>query len=165
MVHERSVPEGRNRERFAAQIEKVEASFQRLMDTAPVRMDEHRSSTPRKAGVYVISEQGHALYFGRTRDLRRRLTDHRSSSVSKAALAVRMARCETGLRASYKREHSAPHLYKTDEAFRAAFDSATERISAMRVQYVVEEDDVRQALLEIYAAVQLDTPYNSFRTT
>ena len=64
----------------------------------------------------------------------------------------------------YKREHSAPHLYKTDEV-RAAFDSATERISAMRVQYVVEEDDVRQALLEIYAAVQLDTPYNSFRTT
>ena len=165
MVHERSVPEGRNRERFAAQIEKVQASFQRLMETAPVRMDEHRSSTLRKAGVYVISEQGRALYVGRTRDLRRRLNDHCSSSVYKAALAVRMARWETGLRASYKREHSARHLYKTDEVFRAAFDSARQRISAMRVQYVVEEDDVCQALLEIYAAVQLDTPYNSFRTT
>ena len=76
-----------------------------------------------------------------------------------------MARCDTGLSASYKREHSARHLVDTNEAFRAAFSSATERISAMHVLYVVEEDDVRQALLEIYAAVQLETPYNSFRTT
>ena len=165
MTNERSVRGGRNRERFAGQLEIVEASFRRLVARALVRMDEHRSTTPKRAGVYVIVERDRAIYVGRTRDLRRRLNDHLSSSVSKAALAVRMARDDTGLRASYKKEHSARHLFKTDEAFRAAFNSATERISAMHVLYVIEEDDVRQALLEIYAAVQLNTPYNSFRTT
>lgn len=153
------------REGFARQLEMAEASFRHLVARPLVRMGQHRSTTPKRAGVYVIVEQNRAIYVGRTRDLRRRLNDHLSSSVSKAALAVRMARCDTGLRASYKREHSARHLLKTNEAFRRAFDSATERIRAMRVRYVIEEDDVRQALLEIYAAVQLDTRYNSFRTT
>ena len=113
----------------------------------------------------MIVEQDSAIYVGRTRDLRRRLNDHLSSSVSKAALAVRMARCDTGLHANYKKERSAGHLIETHEGFRAAFNCATERIGAMHVRYVVEEDDIRQALLEIYAAVQLETPYNSFRTT
>ena len=165
MVNERSVHAGRNRERFAAELEIVEASFRRLVAQPLVCLGGHRSTTPKKPGVYVIIEQDRAIYVGRTRDLRRRLNDHLSSSVSKAALAVRMARCDTGLSANYRRERSARHLFDTDEDFRAAFNSATERIGTMHVRYVVEENDVRQALMEIYAAVQLETPYNSFRTT
>ena len=34
----------------------------------------------------------------------------------------------------------------------------------MDLRYVEETDQVRQCLLEIYAAVVLDTPYNSFGT-
>jgi hypothetical protein len=35
----------------------------------------------------------------------------------------------------------------------------------MQVRYVAEEDQLRQALLEIYAAVALNTKYNKFKTT
>ena len=35
----------------------------------------------------------------------------------------------------------------------------------MQVRYVEERDPVRQALLEIYTAVELRASYNSFETT
>ena len=160
-----SIWEGRKRERFAGQLEIVEASYRRLVKRPLVRMDEHRSKTRKEAGVYVIEERDRAIYVGRSRDLRRRLNDHLSASVSKAALAVRMARAATGLHANYKKERSARHLFDTNETFRAAFKSATERIGAMHVRWEAEEDDVCQALLEIYAAVELESPFNSFGTT
>ena len=50
---------------FAGQLEMVEASFRRLVARPRVRMDEHRSTTPKKAGVYVIVEQDRAIYVGR----------------------------------------------------------------------------------------------------
>jgi len=51
-----------------------------------------------------------------------------------------------------------------DPAFRAAFDQAKTRIREMDVRFVEVANPVRQALLEIYVAVSLRTPYNDFRT-
>ena len=45
-----------------------------------------------------------------------------------------------------------------------AFEQAKDRIRQMYVRYVEESDPIRQCLLEIYAAVALDTPYNDFST-
>jgi len=41
---------------------------------------------------------------------------------------------------------------------------AKERIRGMEYRYVEEADQNRQALLEIYCAVVLATPYNDFGT-
>lgn len=76
-----------------------------------------------------------------------------------------MARLNSHLPANYRRNRSAVYLLEHNSRFRAEFDKARERISALQVRYVREDDDVRQALLEIYAAIRLDTPYNSFRTS
>ena len=51
-----------------------------------------------------------------------------------------------------------------DPTFAAAFQAAKERIRGMEYRYVEETDQNRQALLEIYCAVVLDTPYNDFGT-
>lgn len=48
--------------------------------------------------------------------------------------------------------------------FRPEFEYAKERVAQMEFRAVQETDQVRQALLEIYCAVQLQTPYNKFRT-
>ncbi len=48
--------------------------------------------------------------------------------------------------------------------FKSAFDKAKERIALMDTRFVEESDPVRQALLEIYAATVLKTPYNDFDT-
>jgi len=51
-----------------------------------------------------------------------------------------------------------------DVVFAGAFIAAKERIRAMEYRYVEEADQNRQALLEIYCAVVLRTPYNDFGT-
>ena len=48
--------------------------------------------------------------------------------------------------------------------FAAAFAAAKERIRRMEYRYVEEDDQTRQALLEIYCAVVLGTTYNDFGT-
>jgi hypothetical protein len=51
-----------------------------------------------------------------------------------------------------------------DPVFTAAFEDAKEQIRAMDYRFVEERDQNRQALLEIYCAVVLGTPYNDFGT-
>jgi hypothetical protein len=46
--------------------------------------------------------------------------------------------------------------------FSTAFTEAKARIRKMDVRFVEESDPTRQALLEIYVAVVLATPYNDF---
>jgi hypothetical protein len=48
--------------------------------------------------------------------------------------------------------------------FAGAFTTAKERIGGMEYRYVEEADQNLQALLEIYCAVVLATPYNDFGT-
>jgi hypothetical protein len=48
--------------------------------------------------------------------------------------------------------------------FAGAFMAAKERIRGMDYRYVEETDQNQQALLEIYCAVVLGTPYNDFGT-
>jgi hypothetical protein len=79
-----------------------------------------------------------------------------------AAFAFRLAREATGnLKASYKKEGSRAHLMESPE-FKIAFELAKARIRAMELRYVEEADPLRQAVLEMYIAVVLATPYNDF---
>jgi hypothetical protein len=81
-----------------------------------------------------------------------------------AAFAFRLAREQTGnLKASYKPEGSRADLMR-DPAFVTAFETAKARIRNMDTRFVSEPQPVRQALLEIYAAIALETPYNDFDT-
>jgi hypothetical protein len=80
-----------------------------------------------------------------------------------AAFAFRLARETTGnLKATYKKGEGSRSALMEDEEFVAAFDASKARIRKMSLRFVEESDPVRQALLEIYVAVVLSTPYNDF---
>src|SRR5262249_51022532 len=64
--------------------------------------------------------------------------------------------------ASYQPKGSRAQLER-DGTFGPAFVAAKSRVSKMDVRYVEESDPLRQALLEIYVAMALDTPHNSFK--
>ena len=49
-----------------------------------------------------------------------------------------------------------------DAKFVAAFNKAKDRIHGMDFRFVEEVNSIRQCLLEIYVAVEMETPYNSF---
>jgi hypothetical protein len=62
---------------------------------------------------------------------------------------------------SYRPNGSRAQLEK-DHIFGPAFVAAKSRVSIMDVRYIAENDPHRQALLEMYVAIALNTRYNSF---
>lgn len=151
---------------FAELAERLDPSFRRLLAMKPFTPVSLPKGMP-KEGIYLFSENQKHLYVGRSRNIRGRIARHSrpSSTHRMAAFAFRLAREATGhLVASYKKEGSRSKLVQ-DPAFRAAFDQSKTRIREMDVRFVEESDPVRQALLEIYVAVSLRTPYNDFRTS
>ena len=118
------------------------------------------------SGVYLFTERGKHLYVGRSNRLRKRIPLHyRSASKhSSAAFAFRLARKSTRRQvASYKTEGSRKQL-AADPAFARAFLRAKERVGRMAIRFVEEKDQLRQTLLEVYAAAVLSTPFNDFNT-
>ena len=112
-----------------------------------------------------MSEGDRHLYVGRSNDIRKRLSRHcRPGATHRmAAFAFRLAREATGnLKATYKSRAGSRAALIADESFLAAFNNAKARISRMSVRFVEETDPIRQALLEIYVSVVLQTPYNDF---
>jgi hypothetical protein len=118
------------------------------------------------AGIYLFSEANQHVYVGRSNRLRSRLQEHSrpSSDRFNATFAFRIACAQTGQQvATYKKNASRANLMHTP-VFRDAFIAAKQRVRKMLIRFVEENDPVRQALLEIYAAVALKTPYNDFDT-
>lgn len=152
------------KELFREIMTEVERKYDALMTAAAFKCSTVPKSLAGKPGVYLFSEGGVPLYVGRTDDLRKRLANHRHRSHNTATFAFLLARHETGIReASYQPSGSRADLLKNDPAFGAAFDKARERIADMDVKVVEEDDPVRQALLEVYAAFVSGAKYNDFQ--
>jgi len=148
---------------FRGLVESLEPKHRALVGMAPVKYGTLPRELPNR-GIYLFSEGADHLYVGRTNRMRERLRGHciPSGSHFTATFAFRIARKTTGrIAASYSKSGSRAELLK-EEAFAAAFEAAKRRITSMDLRYVEETDPTRQALLEIYAATVLKTPYNDF---
>lgn len=116
--------------------------------------------------VYLFTEDAAPLYVGRSNHFRQRLGNHcrQSSRANQSVFAFKLAREEAGLtEASYTGPNTRAGLM-TNPAFAEGFKAAIQRLNRMQIRFVEEPDQVRQALLEIYCAIALQTPYNDFST-
>jgi hypothetical protein len=132
---------------------------------SPVKIATLKGKQPAKC-IYLFSENGRYLYVGRTRNLRQRLRHHSNPAAphNQAVFAFKLAREATGRTvASYSKKGSRAEL-QNDPQFAEAFTKAKARVHEMELRFVEETDPLRQALLEIYVAVALGTPYNDFET-
>ena len=148
---------------FREYIESLEPSFQRLMKMKPVSVAALPTGTP-ISGIYLFSENDEHLYVGRTNTIRKRLQNHcrPSSGHNSATFAFRLARQITGItQATYTAKGSRSDLEK-DPTFSPIFIAQKERIRNMNVRFVSEPEAMRQALLEMYVSVSLETPHNDF---
>jgi hypothetical protein len=151
--------------RFMILLQSLLPKFRELVAMAPVRYGVLPRLIPIR-GIYLFSEDTNYLYVGRTNKLRQRLRNHCTPSGDhfKATFAFRLAREITGrLKPTYAKLGSRADLIN-DVAFASAFQAAKRRIATMDLRYVEEADPTRQALLEIYTATVLKTPYNDFDT-
>lgn len=118
------------------------------------------------SGIYLFSEEAKHLYVGRSNRLRARIRRHgvEASRHNVAAFAFRLAREAMGYTLATYRTEGSRHQLVEDSAFAEAFLRAKARIREMAVRYVEETDQITQALLEMYVAIVLGTPYNDFET-
>jgi hypothetical protein len=152
--------------KFAALVETLAPKLEQLLAMAPRRYGELPRDMP-VSGVYLFAENGRHLYVGRSNVLRNRYGRHCRPGAThrQAAFAFHLAREAAGrTTASYKAGEGSRAGLMLDPVFASAFKAAKERIRAMEYRYVEEADQNRQALLEIYCAVVLSTPYNDFGT-
>jgi predicted GIY-YIG superfamily endonuclease len=150
---------------FANIIESLDPQYRRLLLAAAHRYEQLPRQMP-KRGIYLFSEGPSHLYVGRTNRLRERLRNHcqQSGTHFTATFAFRIARHESGkVDAAYTKDGSRQALM-ADPRFARAFRAAKERVRKMDIRYVQEEEPTRQALLEIYVATVLNTPFNDFDT-
>ena len=110
---------------------------------------------------------GRHLYVGRSNVLKKRYGRHclPGATHRQAAFAFQLARQATGRTVvSYKKDKNSRTSLMLNKKFRDAFKVSKERIREMEYRYVEEVDQNRQAVLEIYSAIVLATPYNDFGT-
>ncbi|MBZ9705702.1 hypothetical protein LB543_03080 [Mesorhizobium sp. ESP7-2] len=157
-------------ENFRATVETLVPSFNRLLEMHPIVGERfptvHLPQDGRLRGVYLLTEGGCHLYVGRTNDIVGRFYAHRreSSGDGVAPFAYRLA-CLTSGRTgrSYVKGHPDTRAEKMrDLDFQKHFSAAKARIRNMAFRYVIEPDAVNQAILEVYCAVALETPHNTF---
>lgn len=149
---------------FILYVEALKPKLICLLGMTPVTPESLPTVMPEK-GVYLLSEGDHPLYVGRSNNIRNRIARHSKPGATyrMAAFAFRLAREATGnLKATYKKGVGSRAALMEDPLFVDAFSSAKERIRKMNLRFVEEADPVQQALLEIYIAVVLGTPYNDF---
>lgn len=150
--------------KFVSHVEALKPKLLSLLAMQPVT-PESLPTKMFKKGVYLLSEGDNHLYVGRSNDIKKRIGRHSRPGATHrmAAFAFRLARETTGnLEATYKKGEGSRSALMEDEKFVAAFDASKARIRKMSLRFVEESDPVRQALLEIYVAVVLNTPYNDF---
>ncbi len=148
---------------FKQHVESLHPAFERLMAMGPAKVHMLPKSIP-DSGIYLFSEGDDHLYVGRTDRLRERLQEHcrKSSTHNSAPFAFILARKASGrLNATYRSGGSRAELEK-EPLFGDQFAQAKDRVRRMDVRFVEEADPLRQTLLEMYAAIALQTPHNTF---
>ena len=136
----------------------------KVLESQPFLTRDNLGDIPEK-GVYVFYENGKPLYVGRSNRLKGRIQEHGrpSSDHYSATLAFNMAKEKV----NYKRnEHRLATRNELEKApgFEKAFFLARKQVAEMQVKAVEIEDQITQALFEIYAALTLNTQYNDFST-
>jgi hypothetical protein len=149
--------------KFVTLVELLEPKLQELLTMKPTSRAQLPRGIPKK-GIYLFSEGSSHLYVGRSDNLRNRLGLHcrPGSQHNQATFAFRMARQQTGnLKAAYTAKGSRSALVK-DPYFLEIFNRNKEKINNMDLRFVEEADPTKQAVLEIYIATVLETPFNDF---
>ena len=158
----RLAPGGRLR--FGEQVARLPDLLDELLACPPLGVEGR--PIPVGAGVYLFSDGSTALYVGQTRKLRQRMRNHRglTSTHNQASFAFLLARSLVVERhPDFDLERTRAALID-DHDFAPVFDEAKATVRGMTLRFVEITDPVMRTLFEVYAAVALGTPHNSFET-
>ncbi len=169
----------RARKREWAKVEaKLPGYLEALLDSEVFGRGPGREPPPREHGVYLFTEAGRHLYVGRCgltdraakrgrghSNFRTRLAGHTrpSSAHNQATFAWRLA--VEAVEGQFEGLPTTRAELQLDSRFRREFLRQKERVSAMDFRVATISDNFESYVFEPYAALMLDTPYNSWATS
>jgi hypothetical protein len=133
-----------------------------LLQKSPPLSREKLGTVPNK-GIYVYYDKNNRpLYVGRSDRMRIRLLEHSrpSSGHTSATFAFILAK-EKMQNPDQITKKSRTNL-QMDSTFSEKYDEAKNEVSKMVVRVIEIVNPVEQALFEIYASLELATPYNAW---
>jgi len=139
--------------------------LQLLLEQPLIAIDDIGVTHVPQKGVYVLFEGNKPIYVGRSNRMKNRLKEHsqRSSDHYSATLAFRIAKQNTIALQNIERKQTNEQLMKNSD-FVEEFEAAKDRIARTKIRFIEIEDQIEQALFEIYAHLTLNTKYNDFST-
>jgi len=152
-------------ERFKNLTDKMPLLLQSLLKQPPIRIEDIGITQVPQKGIYVFFEESKPIYVGRSNRLKQRLREHSQSSSDhfNATLAFRIAK-NSDISTQMKKEKKTNQQMMENSDFTEQFEAAKERISKAIIRFVEIEDQVEQAVFEIYAHLELRTELNDFDT-
>ena len=150
----------------------MKGDFKEIVDKFPLWLDRLQKSpslsrdqlgTVPNQGIYVYyDKKDRPLYVGRSDRMKTRLLEHSrpSSGHTSATFAFILAK-EKMQNPNHKNKKSRTDL-QIDSEFSEKYDEAKNEVAKMGVRVIEIENPVEQALFEIYAALELATPYNAW---
>ena len=116
-------------------------------------------------GVYVFYKEENPIYVGRSNRLKERIQEHGRPSAghNSAPFAFNVALEEIRRIRQIPKDLTRAELARKSY-FKEPFKKAKARVANMRIRVIKIEDQVEQALFEIYASLALNTKYNDFGT-
>ena len=141
---------------FTEIINKFPAWLDRLQKSAALSRNQLHDIPDQ--GIYVFyDDKGLPLYVGRSDRMRKRLLMHGRPSAGheSATFAFMLAREDMGNPGTKSRKE-----LQVDKEFSKRYFVKKEEVSKMKVRVIEIIDPAEQALFEIYAALELQTPYN-----
>ena len=152
-------------ERFKELTDGMPSRLQSLLEQPLIAIDDIGITKVPQKGVYVFFEGNKPIYVGRSNRLKDRLKEHSQggSAHYSATLAVIIAKKNTSTLQIKERKQTNEQLMKNRD-FVEEFIAAKDRIARAKIRFIEIEDQIEQAIFEIYASLALDTELNDFDT-
>jgi hypothetical protein len=146
---------------FERIIRKFPGWLDLLQKNPPLSRDD-LSNVPDQ-GIYVYyNKENLPIYVGRSDRMRTRLLEHSrpSSGHTSATFAYLMAREKWNV--LHPDETRTRKELETNEDFSKVYGEKKQELASMKVRVIEIVDPAEQALFEIYASLELETPYNAW---
>ncbi len=151
-------------DRFKKLTDKMPSLLHSLLEQPLVTIDDIGITEVPQNGVYVFFEDDKPIYVGRSNRLKKRLKEHsQSSSHYSATLAFRIAKQNTSNLQKKESKQTNKQLMENSN-FIKEFEAAKDRIARTKIRFIKIEDQIEQAVFEIYASLVLGTELNDFAT-
>jgi len=151
----------------------MKEEFKKIIDELPILMTtlnessfHHRLETEKfpEKGIYVFYENGKPMYTGRSENVKERVKAHGrpSSGHNSATFAFILAK-ENAISSEIDLTQSREDLEK-DTKFEPIYRAMKARVAKMQIKAVEIDNPITQTFFEVYAALELNTPYNEWGT-